>query len=59
MELKENPIYSKIAQYEQFYKYLKLLFEDLESLKYQVKELQKDLQVKCMRIRALEKNENK
>ena len=54
MELKDNPIYNKVTKEEQFYKYLRLLFEDIESLKFQINELQKDLQTKCGRIKALE-----
>ena len=66
LELKDNPIYSKITEKEQFYKYLKIIFEDLEFLKAdkkflegQVEELQKDLHVKCGRIKALEKRIDK
>ncbi len=55
MELKDNPMYCKVAKEEQFYKYIRLLFEDLEDLKFQVNELQKDLQTKCSRIGQLEK----
>ncbi len=53
-DLKDNPMYCKIAKEEQFYSYLKLLFEDVEALKFQVSELQKDLQTKCARIILLE-----
>tara|TARA_R100000353_G_scaffold173161_2_gene139198 strand:+ start:543 stop:707 length:165 start_codon:yes stop_codon:yes gene_type:complete len=48
-------MYCKVAKEEQFYKYIRLLFEDLEDLKFQVNELQKDLQTKCSRIGQLEK----
>ena len=54
MGLNDNPIYKKVSEKEQYYKYLRLLFEDLESLKFQVGELQKDLQIKDGRIRLLE-----
>ncbi len=57
-DLRDNPMFCKIAKEEQFYKYLRCLFEDVESLKFQNKELQKDLQVKDGRIKALE-DENK
>tara|TARA_R100000773_G_C4218096_1_gene116580 strand:+ start:1631 stop:1795 length:165 start_codon:yes stop_codon:yes gene_type:complete len=48
-------MYCKVAKEEQFYKYIRFLFEDLEDLKFQVNELQKDLQTKCSRIGQLEK----
>ena len=54
MELKNNPIYKKISEKEQHYNYLRLLFEDLESSKYQINELQKMLRVANNRILELE-----
>lgn len=61
MELKDHPVFSKVSEKEQFYKYLRVLFEDLEFVKadkkcleYQIQELQKDLKAKCSRIKALE-----
>ena len=52
--LEDNPIFKKVSEKEQYYKYLRLLFEDLEGLKFQVNELQKDLQIKDGRIKGLE-----
>tara|TARA_R100000278_G_scaffold88168_1_gene67325 strand:- start:542 stop:745 length:204 start_codon:yes stop_codon:yes gene_type:complete len=53
-DLKDNPMFCKIAKEEQFYKYLRCLFEDVEDLKFQNSELRKDLQIKCSRINKLE-----
>jgi len=53
-DLKDNPMFCKIAKEEQFYKYLRCLFEDVEDLKFQNSELRKDLQTKCSRINKLE-----
>ena len=53
-DLKDNPMFCKVAKEEQFYKYIRLLFEDVEHLKFQNKELMRDLQTKCARIKALE-----
>jgi FtsZ-binding cell division protein ZapB len=57
-DLRDNPMFCKVAKEEQFYKYLRLLFEDVEHLKFQVNELQKDLQAKCSRINKLEDENN-
>ncbi|QDP57996.1 MAG: hypothetical protein Tp1124DCM412261_5 [Prokaryotic dsDNA virus sp.] len=61
MDLKDNPIYKKIDTQEQFYKYLKLLFEDLEFIKSdkiflekQNQKLQKEIQMQGLRIHKLE-----